>query len=112
VVVDVVHAWIPADYDDHEVDYIAIEKELEGYVDRFLPEAITFDQFSSVGIIQQLKKYINGRRRPKRVQVYERTATRQSNWQQYESLKTALGLGLVHSPYHELLNSELTFLQD
>jgi hypothetical protein len=111
VVFDLLHAWLPQDYEGHEVDYLAIQDELEGYLDAFMPSALTFDQFSSVGIIQRLRRYAHQRGYPKTVQVYERSATGPLNWQTYETFKTALGLGLVHAPFFELANMELTFLQ-
>jgi hypothetical protein len=112
VVFDIVHRWDPADYEDHNIDYDEIGTELEDYIDRFQPTEVTFDQFNSVSTIQRLRRYVAGRRYPKRIQIYERTATGPLNWKTYETFKTALGLGLIHAPFHEWANQELTFLQD
>lgn len=111
VVYDHIHAWIPADYEDGRIDYIAVEKEIEGYVDRFIPSEVTFDQFNSVGLIANLKLHVQKRGLPKRVQVYERTATHPLNWKVAESFKTALGMGLLHAPPYELAEQELKFLR-
>lgn len=112
VVFDVIHHWDPADFDDHQIDYDQIGTEIEGYLDGFMPGELTFDQFNSVATIQRLQKYATKRNYPKRVSVYERPATGPLNWKTYETFKTALGLGLIHAPYHEQADLELTFLQD
>lgn len=112
VVFDVIHNWDPATFEDHQIDYDQIGRELEGYLDSFMPAEMTFDQFNSVSTIQRLQRYVRSRKYPKTVQVYERPATGPLNWKTYETFKTALGLGLIHAPFHELANLELTFLQD
>lgn len=112
VVFDVVHYWDPADFEGHEVDYDFIGGEIEKYLDAFMPAEVTFDQFSSVQTIQRLQRHAQKKRYPKRVQIYERPATSKLNWNTAEITKTAMGLGLVHSPYHEELEREMSFLQD
>lgn len=112
VVFDVIHAWLPEDFEGHEVDYEFIGNDLKGYLDRFMPVELTFDQFNSVNTIQQLRKHVRERRYPKQVTIYERTANGPLNWKTYETFKTALGLGLLHGPYFELADLELKFLQD
>lgn len=111
VVFDLIHSWKPEDYDDHQVPYLDITEELKGYLDGFMPAAMTFDQYNATGFIQALKQHVRNRRYPKRVQVYERPATHDLNWKTYETFKTAVGLGLVKAPFHEDANAELTFLQ-
>lgn len=112
VVFDEITAWLPENYEGHEVDYDEIQKDLADYLDRYMPYEMTFDQFGSVSLIQSLQRHAQKMRYPKQVQIYERTATGPLNWKTYETFKTALGLGLVHAPYFELANQELTFLQD
>lgn len=112
VVFDVLHSWNPSDYEGHEVDYNEITRDLATYLDGFMPGEMTFDQFNSVATIQALQRHARKMRYPKRVQIYERTATGPLNWKTYETFKTALGLGLIHAPYFELADLELTFLQD
>lgn len=112
VVFDLIKHWAPGDFEDHEIDYEAVGLEVEGYMDAFMPGELTFDQFNSVATIQRLQKHAIEQRYPKQVQIYERTATGALNWKTYETFKTALGMGLVHAPFYDLLNLELTFLQD
>jgi hypothetical protein len=112
VVFDIVHHWDPADFEGHEVDYDVIGRELADYLDRFMPGEMTFDQFNSVSTIQFLQRHARDSHYPKRVEIYERTATGPLNWKTYETFKTALGLNLVHAPYYEMADLELTFLQD
>lgn len=109
---DIIDHWDPAEFDNHEVDYNFIGEEIEDYMDRFMPAELTFDQFNSVSTIQRLRRHAAKRKYPKRVQIYERSATGPLNWKTYETFKTALGLGLLHGPYYEWANMELTFLQD
>ena len=112
VVFDVLHAWLPGDYEGHEIDYDDVGRDLADYLDRFMPGEMTFDQFNSVATIQFLQRHAQKMRYPKRVQIYERPATNPLNWKTYETFKTALGLGLIHAPFFELADLELTFLQD
>lgn len=113
VVFDKVHAWLPSDYETHEVDYVAIEEEIfRDWVVPFMPEWLTFDQFSSTQIIQSLRRRIINSGLPRRTQVWERTATNKENWAVAETFKTSLNLGWIHLPSHELLRLEMLFLQD
>ena len=114
MIFDVIHAWLPGDYPDnnYEIDYLDVEAHLKVFMDAFMPEQLTFDSFNSVGIIQRLRKYAAERRYAKTVSIYERTFTRAINWQIAETSKTALGLGLVHAPHHDLAELELKYLQD
>lgn len=112
VVFDRVGAWLPGDFPNHEIDYDYIDGEWELLLDAFMPTELTFDQFNSVHTIQRLNRHIRESHYPKRVTVYERTATNPLNWKTYETFKTAMGLRLVHAPYFELAEQELTFLQE
>lgn len=112
VVFDVLHAWLPSDFPDGKIDYIALEQELADYGERFMPFEMTFDQFNSASPIQHISLLLSQRHMPKRVVVEERTATKDLNWRRYETLKTAINMGLVHGPYFELVDLELRFLQD
>jgi len=109
VVFDVIRAWTPIDFDDGQMDYIAIEEDLGQYIDDFLPAQMTFDQWNSLGMIQRLAKH--ARRNFKVTQVFERTATAPINWRTAETMKTALSLNLVHAPFHELFELECLFLR-
>jgi len=112
VVFDKIHRWDPTDFEDNEIDYSAIQKDIERDLDAFYPSELTFDQFNSVQVIQNLRKHLRDVARPKQTSVYERTANGPLNWKTYETFKTALNMGLIHGPYHEIADLELRFLQD
>ena len=116
VIFDVVHAWRPGDfeYNNWEIDYLKVEEDLQDYIERFQPGQLSFDQFNNVAIRQSLQEFVheNASRFPKNVQIFQRTATKPWNWKVAETFKAALNLGLIHSPYYELLEWECTYLQD
>jgi hypothetical protein len=118
VVFDVIHAWRPGDFEPDgegmlpQVDYLVIGEDLKGYIRAFMPETLTFDQFNSVQTIQSLKSFVVQAQLPKRVSIWERTATYEQNWKVAEVFKAALNMGLVHAPDHELGREELKFLQE
>jgi hypothetical protein len=112
VVFDLIHSWQPQDYDGGEIDYQLVEEDIYDWAVKFMPSELTFDQFNSVSTIQTLRRRLAGTQMPKRVVVDERTATAPLNWKTYETFKTAVNMGLVHGPYHELADLELQFLQD
>ena len=104
IIFDVLHAWVPGDFDynNFEIDYMAVEDDLKSYIDRFMPVRITFDQFNSIGFIQRLRQYVAMREFPKRISMWERTAQKALNWETYETFKNAVGLGLVRAPDFDL----------
>lgn len=112
VVFDVIHAWEPANFPDHQIDYEIVEEELWGYAERFMPYEMTFDQFNSASVISRFTRRLREKRLPKQVSVYERTATAPVNWKRFEVFKTAIGMGWVHAPYHDIADLELRFLQE
>lgn len=109
VVFDFIVGWSPGDFESMEMDYIVIEDRIKDLVDRFLPSDVTFDQWNSIGLIQRLQKHANRNFKP--CSVSERTATASVNWRTAETFKTALSLGLIHSPYYELAELECMFLR-
>lgn len=111
VVFDQIHAWLPSDYPDGRIDYIDVEADIIERAKRFMPSTLTFDQFNSAGMIQRIGRALRSARLPKNVMVGERTATAPLNWRMAETFKTALNMGLIHAPYHELAELELRFLQ-
>lgn len=112
VVFDVINAWKPSDFEEGYIDYIKVMEDLCQYIDDFVPSSVSFDQFNSAPLMAQLRQHIGKRNYPRRVDVFERTATRQVNWAMAEAFKTALGLNLIHAPFFELADQELKFLQD
>lgn len=115
VVFDVIHAWDPAEYPDHTIDYEDVYGDIWQYVVDFQPFELTFDQWSSAAYISRLQRDIRKATFTKRVDVYEHTATLKSNWQKAEVFKTALNMGWVHFPAgttaSEILELELKFLR-
>jgi hypothetical protein len=113
VVFDVIRHWEPGQFENNnwEIDYEYLVEEFKGYIRQFMPTEFTFDQGYSAWMIQQLNKWTQGQRLPKRTNVYERTATFARNWEVAEVFKVALNLGCVHAPHYPLLEQELKFLQ-
>jgi hypothetical protein len=113
VVFDKIHHFNPGDFEDHIVDYDEIEEWIwDGMLAPFMPTEMTFDQFNSAQVIQRLAKRSRQAALPKVTQVYEKTATKQHNWQRAEIFKTAVYMGWVHAPYYEQAELELRFLQE
>lgn len=111
VVFDKIHFWAPWSFDDGQIDYVSVEKEILRDIKNFRPELVTFDQFSSGPIMSHLRQGVVAAKLPKRVTIDERTATAPRNWQVAETFKTALGLDLIHMPYFEQTELECKFLQ-
>jgi hypothetical protein len=112
-VFDKIHHWEPQNWDDGIVDYDEIgEYMVDEIAHKFYPDEITFDQFNSVATIQKINKRLLNEPGPKQVTAYERTATKELNWSRAEVFKTAINMGLVHAPYYELAETELSFLID
>lgn len=110
-VFDLIHHWDPADYEDHTIDYDEVLDWIwDKVITKFHPEELTFDQFNNVATIQRLQKRVRATPLPKRVNVFEKTATQQLNWTRFETFKAAINMGLVHAPYYQEAKEELTFL--
>jgi hypothetical protein len=115
VVFDRLHHWRPGDFTDNnlEIDYIEIEEYFkEEVLDAFVPTLLTFDQFGGPQMIQHLKRYARERKYHRRVDIQERTSTKPINWKMAEAFKAAMNMGLLHAPWYEQAELELTFLQD
>lgn len=110
-VFDYITHWQPSDFPDNIVDYITIEEEIWMLLKSFHPDEFTFDQWNSAAVIAQLKKRVHEARFPKRVQVWEQTATLKHNWERAENFKISMNHGWIHSPMYELAALELRFLQ-
>jgi hypothetical protein len=110
-VFDKIHHWDPADYEDHTIDYDEVLDWIwDEVITKFHPEELTFDQFNNVATIQRLKKRVRREHLPKRVNVFEKTATAQLNWTRFEQFKAAINMGLVHAPEYTEAKEELKFL--
>lgn len=112
-VFDVIHHWDPADYPDHTIDYDdVIDWIWNSVVMKFYPEELTFDQFNNIATVQRLQhKVRNSPQLPKRVQVFEKTATAALNWSRAEVFKAAINMGLVHAPQYDPVKEELLFIK-
>jgi hypothetical protein len=111
---DHIHAWIPADFPDHTINYLDVQDEILEKILLFRPKEFTFDQFQSKGLIQWLRKE-SRRKGAGETMIREVTATEKLNFARADRFKTALNLGLVHAPADfpllELAKNELKFLQ-
>lgn len=110
-VFDYISHWDPADFEDHTVDYVEIEADIWRLIQSFKPDEFTFDQWNSAPVIAQLKRNVYNANFPKRVNIFEKTATVKHNLERAEGFKAALNQGWVHAPYYELAELELRFLQ-
>lgn len=110
-VFDVIHHWRPGDFPDHTINYLEVNDRLWDWIRDFKTDEFTFDQFNSQNTIQWLNDQVRKARIPKRVSIYEKTATAQHNWERAENFKIALNQGWIESPPYEQLELELRFLQ-
>jgi hypothetical protein len=113
-VIDLVHAWMPAEQENHTVNFLDIQDEILEHIVNFRPDDVTFDQFQSNALIRWLQRE-SGKRGASGMNIREVTATEKLNLQRAEIAKTAINLGLVHIPHDtrfcELLRNEMKFLQ-
>lgn len=120
VVFDRVWRWDPANFPEHTINYIKVRQDLEKQIMLYRPSQISFDQYNSISLSQELRNYIQRGNMVTRVQID--TANAKLNWDRWECLKTAINLGLVHVPkdcrdpvydadYSEWSSNELKFLQ-
>lgn len=110
-VFDYIHHWRPADFPDNIIDYVEIEGHLWRLIEGFKPDEFTFDQWNSASSIAKLNQKVRQARMPKRVQIFEKTATAKHNWERAENFKIALNNGWIHAPAYEQAELELRFLQ-
>jgi hypothetical protein len=124
VVFDIVKRWNPSDFPGGTINYIKVRQELTQYAQLFRPVAMTFDQYNSAGLMQELRAETR-KLGIQDMRISEVTATQKVNWNRWEAFKTALNLGLVHIPpncvemtrhgefdHSEYSSQELKFLQE
>jgi hypothetical protein len=119
VFVDLLRAYDPADYPDHQIPYVdQVEPDMVQDITGFYTlEEFTFDQFSSLLTVPLLRRQLQ--QAGHRARVREIRHTGPSKRLRWERTKTALGLGWVHAPKDSLfgddggslLEAELTYLQ-
>lgn len=119
VVIDLLHVWKPSDFpEDPEtgkptIDYLQVSSEIAGILRSFPSTSkITFDQYSSIGDIQALRKEFSPN-----IRVGEVTFTEKENQARFEKLKAAIYMEMVSSykdtffgDGQSLLEHELKFL--
>lgn len=124
VVFDMVKRWNPQDFPGGTINYIAVKDELAHLINLYRPAAVTFDQYNSRGLIDELREECR-KKSIQETRIGEVTATQKVNWNRWEAFKTALYLGLVHVPpdcyeetphgwfdHAEWAKQELKFLQE
>jgi hypothetical protein len=110
-VFDYIHHWPPSEFEGNTIDYIYVVDRLYDLAWGFKTDEFTFDQHNSAMPIQQLITRVRKAKPPKRMQVFEQTATATHNWEVAECFKVAINQGWVDAPYYETAELELTFLQ-
>ncbi len=110
-VFDYVSHWEPSSFPDNIIDYVQVGDELWDLIKAFKPDEFSFDQWNSAAIIAQLSKKVRDARFPKRVSVFEKTATVKHNFERAENFKIGLNQGWIHAPRYEQAEKELRFLQ-
>lgn len=111
VIFDVIRHWAPSDFPDGIVNYIQIKEQILGYIKAFGIQTLSFDQWNSASIIQELRSQAEELHLPRRPNIIERFATKDLNLKVYETFKTAIGHGIVHAPEYALARAELRGLQ-
>lgn len=116
VIIDYLHVWKAKDFPDATIDYVKIQKDIDGILERFPSTAkFTSDQWNSAGILSTLKHKYGDRMR-----ISESTFSDKSNRERAEYFKSALNLGWVHAYRDDLyegtegslLELELKFLSE
>lgn len=110
-VFDYIYHYDPADFPDHTIDYIQVGEDIWRLIEGFKPNEFTYDQWNSAEAIQRINKKLREANYPKRVEVYEKTATAAHNWERAENFKIALNQGWIHAPEYEQAELELRYLQ-
>lgn len=110
-VFDYIHHYEPSHFDDNTIDYISVGEDIWRLIEGFKPNEFTYDQWNSAEAIQRINKKLRESKFPKRIMVYEQTATNAHNWERAENFKIALNQGWIHAPEYELAELELRYLQ-
>lgn len=111
-VIDLIRVWRPQDFPGHRINYVEISSWLKELLCQFRLSDLTFDQYNSAGLLDELKAYANSENRVLgHPRIHQRTATAPYNQRVAENLKAALARGLVHAPQHDLAAEELRFLE-
>lgn len=113
VVYDLLEHIDPHDSDDGKIHYKSVVARLKVLVLAFVPEFVTFDQFESGMMIEEVRTWVTQQQGLWiRAQVFERTATKTSNFATAETFKMLALAGRLHAPYYEQAHKELAALQE
>jgi hypothetical protein len=110
-VFDYISHWEPSSFDENIIDYVEVGDQIWDLIKAFRTDKFTFDQWNSAAVIAQLKRNVRDYRFPKRVEVFEITATVKHNFERAENFKIGLNQGWIHAPRYEQAQKELRFLQ-
>lgn len=118
VFIDWMKVWKPGDKEDHQVDYIEVEKELAERISLFpAMKTFSYDQYGSFVTVPRLKAEL--KKKDSRTNVIEVPFSASANAKRCEIFKAALGLRWVHAPVDDfgvddgcLLEHELKFLHE
>ena len=110
IVVDLIRLWRPADFPDGHIRLHDVEAELKQLIQRFRLHRLTFDQFNSASLVENLGMFASRREKKTEVEVVSATQTR--NRSVAECFKLALYEGRVHIPDHSLARDELLALTE
>jgi hypothetical protein len=110
-VFDYIHHWSASDFPDNIIHYPTIGDHLFRLITGFKTDEFTFDQWNSIETIQRLMARVREEKIPKRIDIYEKTATNAHNWERAENFKVCLNQGWIEAPYYEQAELELRFLQ-
>jgi hypothetical protein len=111
VVFDYLHHWNPADWPDHTINYVEINKQLWDIIKGFPVDVFTFDQHQSKFFIDELNMRARKSQLPKTPRIGLNTQTAPRKLKVAENFKIALNQGWVKSPFYEQAEQELQFLQ-
>lgn len=95
VIIDVVKRWNPEDFPQGTIDYMVVMREVLHIIDLFRPSELTFDQFNSIMPVQWLREEM-AVKRIHETKVFESQGGNKENWNKWQTLKTAMNLGMIH----------------
>lgn len=112
VIVDAIHVLRPSDFPDGRIDQLESFRLIQTLILNYAPVTVTFDQYQSALSVQMLQAWCDAQHLPRRPQIFEETATGPHNQRLASMFKSAVQLGLVHCPKHDLARLELLHLQE
>jgi hypothetical protein len=112
VVIDAIHVRRPADFPDGRIDQLHCLRLIQDLIAAFAPATVTFDQYQGALSVGLLRAWCAEQSLPRQPRIYQQDATGQRNREVADTFKSAVRLGLVHAPPHELARLELLHLQE